>query len=215
MDPNNGAAFEGRAIYENINREIFALYGQESVILDIGCGSGALGAHLKQINPRCTVHGIDISGEACERAATRIDRVWCLDLDCDSLPGGGVRYDLIILGDLLEHLKRPDLLLSRLHDHLSHDGKIILSVPNIANYSIRLRLLRGEFRYTETGILDRTHLRFFTLRSITDLIRSCNFRVVSQRFISRFPDRLCRLAPGLLAAQFIFRVQAVKEHPGC
>jgi len=199
--------FEGRPIYENVNREIVALYLQERLVLDIGCGSGALGACIKGINPQCIVHGIDISGEACERAEKRIDRVWCLDLDQDPFPDSDTRYDLIILGDLLEHLKRPDLLFAQLHDHLNRNGQIILSVPNIANYSIRLRLLWGEFRYTETGILDRTHLRFFTLQSVNDLIRKSGFTVVALRCISRFPAQLCWFAPSLLAAQFIFRVK--------
>jgi len=204
--------FQGRAVYENVNSEIAALYGQEQHVLDIGCGSGALGAWIKGQNPQSTVHGIDISPDACQLARGRLDQVWCLDLDLQPLPEATERYDLIILGDLLEHLKRPDLLLINLHERLASEGKIILSVPNIANYSIRLRLLRGEFRYTETGILDRTHLRFFTLQTITDLIRTCGFRIDAQRAISRFPDWLCRRAPGLLAAQLIFRIQRREPH---
>jgi len=213
MEDTRVTEFQGRAIYENVNREIAALYGRERKVLDIGCGSGALGAWIKDRNPQSIVHGIDISPEACIRAFERIDRVWCLDLDRDPLPDCTDRYDLIILGDLLEHLKRPDLLLNNLHECLNSDGTIILSVPNIANYSIRSRLLMGDFRYTETGILDRTHLRFFTLQTITDLTLNSGFTIAEQRYISRFPGWLCSIAPGLLAAQFIFRVHRSKNMP--
>jgi len=213
MKTGNMPIFEGRAVYENVNREIVALYREELLVLDIGCGAGALGAHIKALNPHCTVHGMDISPPACDQASKRLDQVWCLDLDHDPLPKDLERYDLIILGDLLEHLRRPDHLLSRLHHHLTGNGRIILSVPNIANYSIRLRLLCGEFRYTETGILDRTHVRFFTLKTITELIHSCSFTITGQRYISRFPAPICRFAPGLLAAQFIFEAHRMQSAP--
>jgi len=216
METGTMPIFEGRAVYENVNREIVALYKGDLLVLDIGCGSGALGAHIKALNPHCTVHGIDISPPACDQASKRLDQVWRLDLDHDPLPEDLGHYDLIILGDLLEHLRRPDQLLSSLHHHLTGNGRIILSVPNIANYSIRLRLMRGEFHYTETGILDRTHVRFFTLKTISDMIRSCGFTVTGQRYISRFPAPICRFAPGLLAAQFIFeahRMQSVPSQP--
>jgi 2-polyprenyl-3-methyl-5-hydroxy-6-metoxy-1,4-benzoquinol methylase len=199
--------FAGLEVYENINPKIIELYNGERLVLDIGCGSGALGARIKQINPDAVVHGIDISPEAGIVAGKRLDRFVCLDLDREALPDFGAAYDLIILGDLLEHLKRPDTFLAELRSRLRNDGHIILSVPNIANYSIRLRLLLGEFSYTETGILDRTHVRFFTYRTITEMMEECGFRIEERRFISRFPDWLARFLFRLVAVQFIFRLE--------
>lgn len=199
--------FEGLQVYENANPEILALYQGEGRVLDIGCGSGALGAHLKRINPRTIVHGLDISPEAGKHAAGRLDRFACLDLDLDPLPDFGTAYDLIVMGDVLEHLKRPDLFLKSAGELLDPGGSMIVSVPNIANYSIRMRLLAGGFDYTDSGILDRSHLRFFTRRTIGDLLASCGYRVVAERYISRF-GTLCRSwSCGLLAVQFILKVQ--------
>jgi 2-polyprenyl-3-methyl-5-hydroxy-6-metoxy-1,4-benzoquinol methylase len=118
-----------------------------------------------------------------------------------------LKYDLVILGDILEHLKRPDIFLTAINDHLTPDGKIIVSVPNIANYSIRLRLLIGQFRYTETGIMDRTHLRFFTWSSFSELIDRSGFAIEKRLFISRFSGFLLHFFFPLLAVQFIVKLR--------
>jgi 2-polyprenyl-3-methyl-5-hydroxy-6-metoxy-1,4-benzoquinol methylase len=199
--------FDSIEKYENVNPKIVELYAGEQVILDIGCGTGALGARIKEINPKALVHGVDASAEAGAVARTRLDRFVNLDLDRDALPDLGVRYGLIILGDLLEHLKRPDIFLAALPSLMDPGCFIILSVPNIANYSIRLKLLWGEFNYSETGILDRTHLRFFTYRTIVELLEQCGFRISEQRFISRFPDIFARFMFRLLAVQFILKLE--------
>lgn len=200
--PTDGV-FSGHEIYENVNPKIAELYAGEQSVLDIGCGSGALGAWIKQKNIHAIVHGIDISSEAGKSATARLDAFWCVDLDLSPLPETGLKYDLIIMGDLLEHLKRPDLFLARMAEHLAPAGRVIVSVPNIANYSIRLRLLFGEFRYTETGIMDRTHLRFFTWDSFTELLSQCGFSIEKRAFISRFSGPLLQFFFRLLAVQFI------------
>jgi 2-polyprenyl-3-methyl-5-hydroxy-6-metoxy-1,4-benzoquinol methylase len=195
--------FSGHEIYENVNPKITELYAGEQSVLDIGCGSGALGAWIKRENAHALVHGIDISPEAGKTASKRLDGFWCVDLDLLPLPDTGLKYDLIIMGDLLEHLKRPDLFLAQISEHLAPGGRVIVSVPNIANYSIRLRLLCGEFRYTDTGIMDRTHLRFFTWHSFTELLSQCGFSIEKRTFISRFSGPLLNLFFPLLAVQFI------------
>lgn len=199
--------FEGMQVYENVNPGILALYEGEKRVLDIGCGSGALGSHLKHTNPPAVVHGLDASPEAGKRATERLDRFACLDLDLEPLPDFGTRYDLIVMGDVLEHLKRPDLFLKSAGELLDQGGSMIVSVPNIANYSIRLRLLTGSFAYTDSGILDRSHLRFFTRQTIGDLFTACGYDVIAERYVSRF-GAFCRSwSCGLLAVQFIFKVR--------
>lgn len=202
-EPTIVKGFSGHEIYENVNPKIAALYAGEQAVLDIGCGSGALGAWIKRENIHAIVHGIDISSNAGKTASERLDAFWCVDLDLSPLPETGLKYDLIIMGDLLEHLKRPDLFLAQMAEHLTPGGRVIVSVPNIANYSIRLRLLFGEFRYTETGIMDRTHLRFFTWRSFTELLSQSGFSIEKRTFISRFSGPLLKLFFPLLAVQFI------------
>jgi len=207
VDSATGTPFSGREIYENVNPKITGLYAGEGSVLDIGCGSGALGAWIKRENRQAVVHGVDISAEAGITAAERLDSFWCVDLDLSPLPETGLKYDLIILGDILEHLKRPDLFLAGINDHLAADGKVIVSVPNIANYSIRLRLLFGQFRYTETGIMDRTHLRFFTWHSFSELINRSGFAIEKRLFISRFSGFLLHFFFPLLAVQFIVKLR--------
>ncbi|WP_157698772.1 class I SAM-dependent methyltransferase [Geobacter sp. DSM 9736] len=198
--------FEGLKVYENANPKILELYEGEERVLDIGCGAGALGAAIRKINPKAVVHGVDASPEAGKLAADRLDWFRCMDLDNEPLPHGPERYDLIIFGDVLEHLKNPYRLLSQSRDLLAPSGKVILSLPNIANYSLRLRLLFGRFEYRDTGIMDRTHLRFFTDASAREMIDRCGFVIEERRYISRFP-RLCGpLMCGLLAVQFIFKL---------
>ena len=199
--------FSGRQIYENVNPKITGLYEGESAVLDIGCGSGALGAWIKRENRRAVVHGVDISAEAGISAAERLDSFWSVDLDLSPLPETGLKYDLIILGDILEHLKRPDIFLTAINDHLTPDGKVIISIPNVANYSIRLRLLLGQFSYTETGIMDRTHLRFFTWHSFSELIDRSGFAIEKRSFISRFSGPLVHFFYPLLAVQFIVKLK--------
>jgi len=206
-DTHRVAAFTGHGVYENVNPMIARLYAGENAVLDIGCGSGALGAWIKRGNKSAVVHGIDISPEAGRAAAKQLDAFCCVDLDLLPLPETGLKYDLIILGDILEHLKRPDLFLISINDHLSPGGSVIVSVPNVANYSIRLRLLFGEFRYTETGIMDRTHLRFFTWGSFSELISHCGFSVEKRTYISRFSGILLRCFFPLLAVQFIVKLK--------
>lgn len=203
------ALFDGLDVYENVNPKIVELYEQERVILDIGCGAGALGAYLKSLNPAAVVHGVDISAEAGVTAAARLDRFACVDLDNSTLPDFATRYDLIIVGDVLEHLKRPDMLLQDLKNLLTEGGKVIVSVPNIANYSIRLRLMLGQFNYTETGILDKSHLRFFTYMSVCSLLSECGYSVVAERYVSRFGGLCGAWSRGLLAVQFILKVRIV------
>ena len=79
-------------------------------------------------------------------------------------------YDAIVLADVIEHLRAPENVLRGLLPKLSPSGRIVLSVPNVAHWSVRLSLLRGRFRYEETGLLDRTHLRFFTRETLRELI---------------------------------------------
>lgn len=207
---SEAASFKGVEVYENVNPRILELYAGEGVVLDVGCGSGALGAALKRVNPAAEVHGWDLSPQAGERARQRLDAFHCVDLDAGPLPELSRPYQLVILGDVLEHLKRPDLLLVSLKRYLAPGGKLIVSVPNIANFGIRWRLLLGRFDYTETGIMDRTHLRFFTCRTIDELAERAGYRVVGRGYISRFPAALAALLPGLLTVQIVLKLEVVE-----
>ena len=125
------------------------------------------------------VDGHELDPDAAARASKVCERVYVGDLqdfDVDELEG---TYDVLLFGDTLEHLADPVAVLRRLATHLADDGTLIVSVPNVANWAIRLLLLAGRFRYTDRGILDRTHLRFYTRRTLVEMIESAGFRVQS------------------------------------
>ena len=123
-------------------------------------------------------------------------------------------YDVLLFGDTLEHLADPVSVLRRLSTHLAADGTLIVSVPNVANWAIRLMLLSGRFRYTDRGILDRTHLRFYTRRTLVEMIESAGFRVqavvgtipvpgIRTEGLARLAHRVGNLRPSFFAYSFI------------
>jgi len=89
------------------------------------------------------------------------------------------RFDVVLCGDVLEHLKRPDLALAKIRECLKDDGRLVVSIPNVAHASVRLQLLLGSFWYTSVGLLDETHLRFFTLDSFMAVAQRAQFVVHS------------------------------------
>jgi O-antigen biosynthesis protein len=129
----------------------------------------------------CSVTGVEISPEAAAIAADHCDHVIVGDaekLDYDELLGDE-RFDAILFADVLEHLRDPDALLRRVRPFISDEGVVIASLPNVAHASVRLALLGGEFRYRDTGLLDDTHVRFFTRDSIQDLFEESGYAITN------------------------------------
>ncbi len=143
-------------------------------ILDVGCGSGVHGAELRRCNQHRVV-GVDISPESIQKASGRLESAHVADVtrpDTYPFEGRG-QFDVILFSDILEHLCDPA---SVLRDHLSllkPGGCVVVSIPNVAIWSVRLSLLFGRFRYQDTGTLDRTHLRFFDRNAYYDLLDAC------------------------------------------
>jgi 2-polyprenyl-3-methyl-5-hydroxy-6-metoxy-1,4-benzoquinol methylase len=151
-----------------------------SHVLEFGCSSGYMSAVLKE-RLGCTVVGIEVDQEAAEMASKVADRVIAGDAESLNLEEllEGERFGAVLFADVLEHLKQPGMLLRRIRPFLTDDAVIVASLPNVAHGSLRLALLGGEFRYRETGLLDQTHLRFFTRASIQDLFEESGY-VVTQ-----------------------------------
>ncbi len=143
------------------------------------------------------VDGAELDEAAAERARTVCRTVWTGDLD--RLDTSELRgpYAALLFGDTLEHLADPVPLLRRLRDVLDPGGALVVSVPNVANWAMRLQLLAGRFRYTDRGILDRTHLRFYTERTLLEMLRTAGYRPVSVQGAVPVPlvrsALLCRL----------------------
>ncbi|HHY35332.1 MAG TPA: glycosyltransferase [Firmicutes bacterium] len=165
-------------------------------MLDIGCGTGALGAALKKRNPACYVAGVDIFPPAVSEAKRVLDRVWLGDVE-DLLrrgqiesPDGG--FDVIVCADVLEHLVNPWETLKQLTRLLNSRGQIVISLPNFRNIVEISSLLSGSWSYAEAGIFDRTHLRFFTLDSAREMIENAGLEIYSTRFVADPRVRVAR-----------------------
>lgn len=153
--------------YDSINKALFRrIPATAKRVLDIGCDTGLMGAALKSRNPECYVVGIEVDPSSAKIAQPRLDEVHVLnieDQELDALKGG---YDAILFGDVLEHLYDPEHCLRRIRSLLAKRGRIYACIPNIQHYSVIKSILRGDFQYQKLGILDRTHIRFYTLTNI-------------------------------------------------
>jgi len=147
-------------------------------VLDVGCGSGLLGSRLREMGN--TVWGADAAPDIAELATRRLDRFVLVDLtDYERVTAlfGQERFDVIVFADVLEHLPDPIGTLRNYRHLLAPGGRLLVSVPNIAVWNVRFGLLFGRFEYTATGTLDRTHLRFFTRRSLLRVLRDADLQV--------------------------------------
>jgi 2-polyprenyl-3-methyl-5-hydroxy-6-metoxy-1,4-benzoquinol methylase len=144
-------------------------------LLDLGAAGGHLGRALRD---RCAfLAGVEPDLDLPASAREGYDEWRAVD----AMEAGDWDrpFDVVVCADVLEHLARPELLLERIHGWLKPGGTLLVSLPNVANVSIRVGLMLGHFRYTDRGILDRTHLSFYTLSSARHLLESSGFRVRS------------------------------------
>ncbi len=149
--------------YDGLNQKLYnALPKNAHKVLELGCANGYLGKLYKEVNPNSTWWGLDLSAQALETASQHLDQVFAIDLDCDSLTTIEKGFDLIVIGDLLEHLKNPEKVLDALYDLATQDAKIVCCLPNMAHLSVLERILGGDFSYDDMGLLDKTHVRFYS-----------------------------------------------------
>lgn len=149
-----------------------------SMVLDLGAGPGVLANYLRE-QLGCTVDCVEYNDEAALLALPYCRTLQIADLEHHSLSGlfPGRRYDCIVCADVLEHLRAPEQVLTQLIDLLKPDGRVLISIPNAAYAGLILDLADGHFDYRDEGLLDRTHLRFFTRRSIIDLLEALGYAV--------------------------------------
>ena len=149
-------------------------------VLDVGCASGYLGEELHNLG--CKVWGVDSDKFALgniPKGTYEETLELDLNLQTDVGPFFPRLFDVVIAADVLEHLLDPQRVLRTLSKSLKPNGLIIISLPNVANFSIRIPLIFGRFDYTELGILDRTHLHLFTYKSAAQLVRDSGLEIES------------------------------------
>jgi SAM-dependent methyltransferase len=155
---------------DNVNHDLLERIPLSAgVVLDVGCNTGALGAAYRRFNPRARLLGIEKDPVAAERASHRLDQVAAVDVEQDPLPFTLDRpIDCIVYGDIIEHLRDPWAVLRRHAEALSDDGTMLICVPNMQHWSFADRLLRGTWKYEPSGLLDETHLRWFSLETVRE-----------------------------------------------
>jgi 2-polyprenyl-3-methyl-5-hydroxy-6-metoxy-1,4-benzoquinol methylase len=188
-------------------------------LLDVGAADGLLGRHLTERGWKVT--GIEADPAMAAAGAAHCERMLVADLN-RAVPTLDGLFDVIVCGDVLEHLADPPAVLRALLRALAPGGDVVVSVPNVAHLWVRLSLLAGRFDYADRGILDRTHLRFFTRKTLVQMINHSGLKIVSIQvtpipleLVSRFfvsPlgkifhavfAKLTSLFPTLLGYQFI------------
>ena len=180
----------------------------QSKVLDVGTASGTLARMC--IKKPLHLFGVEPNQDWAQIASPLYERLWVgsiEEIEKECLEG----YDVIVLGDILEHLPAPEKVLQQLVEHQSPNCLFIVSVPNIANLWVRLNLLFGRFEYTDRGILDRTHLHFFTRKSLVAMLENSGLHVI---FIQATPIPLelvspfFTIGPGRLLHALLARVTA-------
>ncbi len=175
MTGNEHAAESGSGNTNNSHTLIVNLVGREKKVLDVGTATGYVAEVLSGYG--CQVTGIEVDPESARKAEGVCQKVVVGDVENLNLFGELEKesFDVIVFGDVLEHLKDPLHTLKRLKPFLSPEGYMVASIPNVAHGSVRLALLQGKFQYQSLGLLDDTHLRFFTRESVEQLFGEAGF----------------------------------------
>ena len=187
-------------------------------VLDVGCGPGYLAEYLaKQKN--CIVVGVEQDPRLAEIARRVCAQVHEVDLETEGLRNIQGKFTAIFFGDVIEHVRNAPDLLRQASELLEAGGRIIVSTPNFVHIKNRVRVLFGSFEYRDAGLLDRTHVHFYTKRTLYGLLNEAGYRVVRTDFttgvmnLSSLRNRalhvLARAYPNLFAYQFI--VAAVRR----
>ena len=174
-DPNNTHAI------------LLRLVGRDQEVLEIGCATGYM-TRVLATRQGCRVTGFEINAEAARLAQPFLQRLITGDLErAADLAEIAGEFDVVLIGDVLEHLAAPGPALRAFRAHLRPGGRLIVSLPNVAHWSIRRALLAGRWELTDVGLMDRTHLRWYTRRTAAALLEATGYRITLRRASYGFP----------------------------
>ena len=186
--------------YDYDRPEVIRMLKEQNItpatVIELGCSAGGVGAQMKQAFGTTRYVGVELSAEVAQRARARLDQVLVANVET-TLPSalglGAQEFDLLVALDVLEHLVDPWETLARWVELLKPGGHVIVSLPNIQNIEIIRGLAAGKWEYAEAGLLDVTHLRFFTRQGIEQLIAGAGLRVVRTDSVIPQPMDLSQL----------------------
>lgn len=170
--------------------KVAELIPENSKVFEIGTAHGLLAKYLSEVKC-CELYGIEIDRKSVELSAPYFEKIYCTNVEdyvSWYVDFAYQTYDAIVLTDVIEHLLNPKLLLTVLKKLLKPEGRIYISIPNVSHNSIIMMLLDDEFSYNETGLLDNTHLRFFTRKSFISLSESLGFHLEYETAIYKRPE---------------------------
>ncbi len=168
--------------YSSERQEMLKYLPKEmNACLEVGCGAGNFSKSIKTQHPKCEVWGVEIFEEAAKEASTKIDKTIHSSAEDAIAQLPDQHFDCIVFNDILEHLVDPYLYLENIKSKLKPNARIVASIPNMRHFEVLYELLfQKEFRYRENGgVLDKTHLRFFTIKSMKRLFEESGYTVTS------------------------------------
>jgi len=200
---------DGNSYFGQSRPEILELIkNSDKNILDIGCGSGVLGAQIKKTFEDVKITGIEFSKDAAAQAKNNLDVVIQGDIVNMELHFEEKTFDLIIFADVLEHLSAPESALNNVLPYLKNNGRVIVSLPNVRHFSVLLPLIfKDSWEYQDRGIMDKTHLRFFTRSSAVKLIEESGLEVKlitkNLRYVKKLAIIIDKITFGKLKGFFV------------
>ena len=174
-------AAQASAAPQNYNRDLLQLMPKDARgVVEIGCNNGALAHAYKALHPNCVYTGIEIDADNAERARAYCDKVQTLDIEAmpeEFFAGFTATSNVWVFGDVLEHLRDPWAVLTKIRRNLPEDGCVVVCLPNAQHWSVQAKLAVGDFRYQDSGLLDRTHLRFFTRATMFEMFQTAGLKI--------------------------------------
>ncbi len=182
------SALNSNSFYSNKGNSSILQFIDKSdrAILDVGCGAGDTGKLILSIYPDIEVVGITCSQVEYDQASQNLSSCIYMNVEQETLPDKYQNlFDVLVLSHVLEHLINPTEVICKLLPYLKPNGKIIIALPNIANWRERVKLILGKFEYTDGGVMDKTHLHFYTFHTATKyLIAPINELKIEENFVN-------------------------------